>query len=559
MALRSIRKIKQGKELHEILLEREFMDIEDLSQAMQLAESQSKSLRQVLVENKMVSDMHMARALAEQYQVDFMDIASIDLDPDVAQKVSAKVARQFNILPIELSKKTLTVVLENPMDAYVLEKIKGENNLKILMKVAPRDQIMAALDKVYSQEEGQTDNIANLQLDVDSMLGNQSEEHLVIDMVDAILNEAAAKRASDIHIEPEAEYFRVRIRVDGALMETEKQEAGLHNKVVTRLKVLAGLDIAEKRQAQDGSFGHRYKGKDIELRLSTLPTVHGEKAVLRIIDTSALKVDFADLGMNKKQQEIAEAAAHSPFGLMLITGPTGSGKTTTVYSLLNEVNEEDTNIVTVEDPVEYNLERINQVHVNPKAGIGFTNALRAILRQDPDVIMVGEIRDKETAELACRASITGHLVVSTLHTNDAISTINRLVDMNIEPFLVSSSLIAVVAQRLVRKLCPDCRTHDSVTEDEARLLGSDQVQAGQKVYKASGCSKCNNTGYKGRLPLFEVLNITEDMRSAIVNNESASRIYDIASASDFIRMREHGAEKVLEGLTSVDEVLKATH
>jgi type II secretory ATPase GspE/PulE/Tfp pilus assembly ATPase PilB-like protein len=447
------------------------------------------------------------------------------------------------------------------------------SGLQIQVTVAPESHLKSAIDRWYEGASGTKfiEMIAtNLQqnqkmpvapvANVSSLFEDSSrEKRFTIEaLLNKLLEQALEKKASDIHIEPQQEQVRIRQRIDGILHEVQVLTIAIYPSLISRVKILGGMDIAEKRQPQDGHFQMKVGQRDVDFRVSTLPTVNGEKAVIRILDKNAQKADLAEIGMNADILVGVNRLLSKPHGVILVTGPTGSGKTTTVYSMIRKINDLTQNIITIEDPVEFQIENVNQVQVNPKAGVLFSNTLRSVLRQDPDVIMVGEIRDKETAEIAVRASLTGHLVISTLHTNNSAGTLSRLVEMGIEPFLVSSSLLGIISQRLVRKLCRHCKEPTTVTEEERELLGSKFVAENAQVFKAKGCSRCNDIGFKGRVGIFELLIPDAGIRKLINSGQVDEPIHTYLWNNHFHSMRMDGVDKVMEGITSVDEVLKET-
>jgi type IV pilus assembly protein PilB len=469
--------------------------------------------------------------------------------------------------------------MADPSDVQTRERVRFSTGFKIKPLVALPFRIKEKLQEIYgkaeeeffsrlkteiegsAKEETEALEQVSFEQEVLSLddLKNLASQAPIVKLVNALILEALVKGASDIHIEPFEKELRVRYRIDGVLHVVAKYKPNIKDAVVARIKVLSGLDIAEKRLPQDGRMRARFKGRDIDFRVSTVPTVYGEKVVLRILDKGALKLDLSELGLEDREYNLIEKAIHSPYGMVLVTGPTGSGKTTTLYSSLLKVNKPEVNIMTVEDPVEYNLYGINQVQVNPEIGLTFARALRAFLRQDPDIIMVGEIRDTETAEIAIEAALTGHLVLSTLHTNDAPSTVTRLVDMGVEPFLVSSSVILVVAQRLARRICPYCKEPYVYPEEVLKEVGfTDEEIKGLKTYRGKGCEKCDYTGYKGRVALYEVMEVVPEIRDAIVRGENADRIRDIAKKYGMRTLREIGKIKIAKGITTPEEVLRVT-
>jgi type IV pilus assembly protein PilB len=532
-----------------------------------------------LIEKKIVSEEKLLSLLSEFFGVPYVDLRSVEIPPEVVKTVPRVTAEKQLVLPVEKKGPVLSLAMADPSDVQTRERVRFSTGFKIKPLVALPFRIKEKLQEIYgkaeeeffsrlkteiegsAKEETEALEQVSFEQEVLSLddLKNLASQAPIVKLVNALILEALVKGASDIHIEPFEKELRVRYRIDGVLHVVAKYKPNIKDAVVARIKVLSGLDIAEKRLPQDGRMRARFKGRDIDFRVSTVPTVYGEKVVLRILDKGALKLDLSELGLEDREYNLIEKAIHSPYGMVLVTGPTGSGKTTTLYSSLLKVNRPEVNIMTVEDPVEYNLYGINQVQVNPEIGLTFARTLRAFLRQDPDIIMVGEIRDTETAEIAIEAALTGHLVLSTLHTNDAPSTVTRLVDMGVEPFLVSSSVILVVAQRLARRICPYCKEPYVYPEEVLKEVGfTDEEIKGLKTYRGKGCEKCDYTGYKGRVALYEVMEVVPEIRDAIVRGENADRIRDIAKKYGMRTLREIGKIKIAKGITTPEEVLRVT-
>ena len=533
-----------------------------------------------LIEKKIVTEEKLLSLLSEFYNFPAIDLRELDIPPDVVKIVPRVTAEKFLVLPFEKKGPVLKLAMANPSDIQIRERIRFTTGFKVQPYVAIPFRIKEKLTEVYgkaeeeffsrlkselekekviSEEESlETISISSQVVSLDDLKSLASQAPIV-KLVNALILEAIKKGASDIHIEPFEKELRIRYRVDGVLRIVAKYSPEIKDAVVARIKVLSGLDIAEKRLPQDGRMKASFKGRQIDFRVSTVPTVYGEKVVLRILDRGALKLDLSELGLEEREYELLLKGIQSPYGMVLVTGPTGSGKTTTLYSSLLTVNKPEVNIMTVEDPVEYNLYGINQVQVNPEIGLTFARALRAFLRQDPDIIMVGEIRDTETAEIGIEAALTGHLVLSTLHTNDAPSTVTRLVDMGIEPFLVSSSVILVIAQRLARKICPYCKEPFTYPIEVLKEVGfSDEEIKNLQTYKGKGCEKCDYTGYKGRVALYEVMEVVSEIRDAIVKGKNADEIREIAKKHGMRTLREIGRIKIAKGVTTPEEVLRVT-
>lgn len=562
-----------GKKLGEILVEMNLLSEEQVEQAVQRGVTKRMRLGDLLVSEGVLSAVDLARALANQYELEYLDTATVALNSEASKIIPEKLARSFLLLPIEAKNGTVTIATYDPIQLVRLDNLKKFVTDKIILKVSTKAQIEEGLDKVYAYENTVDKIVKHLAkkaedrkvaptptlINVKSGINETKDSTPTIEgLVNKFIERAIIDRASDIHIDPAEETVRVRIRIDGVLHELHQYPPELHSSVVSRLKVLAQLDISEKRNPQDGRFQHSAKDKSIDVRVSTLPTVRGEKIVLRLLDKEKMKGNLSQIGMSVEVENEMKSLLQRPYGMIFITGPTGSGKTTTLYSMLNQLNGIEKNIITVEDPVEYKFDVINQVQVNEKAGLNFAGLLRNILRQDPDVLMIGEVRDQETADIAIRAALTGHLVLSTLHTNDAVSTPNRLVDMGVEPFLISSAMVAVLAQRLVRVLCTHCREKVSITEEDVKMLGTTALPVGTPIYGPVGCDHCLQSGYQNRIAIFELFLIDDQVRRMIVERKSESDISQYIAENGFINMRQDGIYKIAAGITSVEEVLKAT-
>jgi len=531
-----------------------------------------------LIKKKLVSEEKLLSLLSEFFGVPYVDLRQVEIPPDVVKIVPRSTAEKSLVIPFERKGPILKLAMADPSDVQTRERIRFTTGFKIQPYVALPFRIREKLEEVYGKAEEEffsrlkseiltspESEKEEVELSISSQvvslddLKSLASQAPIVKLVNALIIGALKKGASDIHIEPFEKELRVRYRIDGVLHEIAKYQPDIKDAVVARIKVLSGLDIAEKRLPQDGRMKAKYQGRDIDFRVSTVPTIYGEKVVLRILDKGALKLDLSELGLEDREYELLKKGIFSPYGMVLVTGPTGSGKTTTLYSSLLTVNKPEVNIMTIEDPVEYNLYGINQVQVNPEIGLTFARALRAFLRQDPDIIMVGEIRDSETAEIAVEAALTGHLVLSTLHTNDAPSTVTRLVDMGIEPFLVSSSVILVVAQRLARKICPYCKAPYKYPLEVLLEVGFTPEEAERlETYKGQGCEKCNFTGYKGRIALYEVMEVVQEIRDAIVKGKNADEIRKIAKKHGMRTLREIGRIKIARGITTPEEVLRVT-
>lgn len=578
---RHIQKLTERKKLGEILVELKLLTPEKLQYALEKAKNTNVLVGKLLVEEGLVNEVDMAKALALQFGLQFVDADSCNPDEKALAAVPSRVAATYVILPLHKEENVLSLAIADPVQIVNLATVPELAGLSLRLQVAPASALRSLIGKVYAGGGAGSSNSTKIIQLIASNLQNrekprtEGEEapiapvinlhadihtkmHSIEGLLHQLLDKALEKRASDIHIESTKTGIRVRERIDGVLHESQRLPVEIMPLLISHIKILGKMDIAEKRQPQDGHFQAKIGGRAVDFRVSTLPTVNGEKAVLRILDKQNQQVDLAQLGMDAELQVgTANILAH-PHGLVLVTGPTGSGKTTTIYSMIRQVNALERNIVTIEDPVEYQLENINQVQVNVKAGVSFSNTLRSVLRQDPDVIVVGEIRDEETAEIAVRAALTGHLVISTLHTNSAAGTLSRLVEMKVEPFLLSSSILGIYAQRLVRKLCVHCREQVKITEDEITLLGVDFIPPETMVYRAKGCPHCNGIGYKGRVAIIELLRPDAHMRKLISKGQVDEPIHQYLIDQRFLFMKLNGIDKIIEGLTTIEEVLKAT-
>ena len=541
--------------LGEILIQRKLITADDLDRALELQKERGDKLGKTLVDMGFIAMRDVLAALSEQLQV---PLVSIDAPPVVSpetETLSPRFLRQFRCLPMSRDDHTITLAMADPLDVETIAAVRHCTGLKINTVLAPEQEIVDAIDKYYGEAA------ARSEADFEFQAGEMSEdlEHLrdmaseapVIRLVNAMIADALEKRSSDIHIEPFEKEFRIRFRVDGVLFNQEAPPRELKAAIISRLKLMAKLNIAERRLPQDGRIKIRILGREVDLRVSTLPTLYGESVVMRLLDRSA--GDFYDLrrlGFDEHMLARMEHFTSLPHGIFLVTGPTGSGKSTTLYSALKRINLPDKKIITIEDPVEYQMDGINQIHVNPQIGLTFAAGLRHIVRQDPDVIMVGEIRDRETADIAIRAALTGHLVFSTLHTNDAPSAITRLTDMGVENYLITSSLVAVLAQRLVRVICKHCKT------PAGRALSPEGESL--HTFRGAGCPECRGTGYTSRVGIFEMMDLDDEIRKLIMQNEDASVLTKAARRHGMHNLREDGWIKIREGVTTVDEVMRVT-
>jgi general secretion pathway protein E len=563
-----------GRPIGQILLESGKVTAEKLDEALAAQREKGGRLGEVLVGLKGCSEDDVARALGLQLDIAYRaTINTEDVDPELVRKIPINFAKVTRLIPLKLEGETVQVAVADPLDTSVLDHARmllgHEVEPQIASSAAIIDAINAIYDRALNEAEQVVDEMeaqdldqAETSLEEAQDLLDTGDEAPIIRLINSLLFRAAKERASDIHIEPMERELVVRFRIDGVLEEVIKPPKRFQNSILSRVKIMAQLNIAEKRLPQDGRIRIKLAGRDIDIRVSSIPTSHGESIVMRLLDKNATLLDLGEIGMPEEILSGVNEIIRRSHGIILVTGPTGSGKTTTLYGALSRVNTPDVKILTVEDPVEYQLRGINQMAISPKIGLTFATGLRAFLRQDPDIIMVGEIRDKETAEIAIQASLTGHLVFSTVHTNDSAGAVTRLVEMGIEPFLVASSLTAVLAQRLVRRVCPDCREEYLPTDEEIGKLGINREHfkafGGSAVYRAKGCKACNMNGYRGRLGIYELLLVDDDIRQLVLRNVDSGTIKKKALEKGMLALLDDGARKVATGLTTIAEVLSVT-
>ena len=550
------------KQLGDILLEGGLVTREQLSGAVEEQQRLGRSLGRVLVDLGILSEAQLVASLATQIGMQFVDLSDYPVDGSAVSRVSDLVCRRHTALPIGYDEGKLVVAMADPANVFALDDIRSLTGLEVKPVVATKPDVLAAINKYHRGDAEMDDLTMALEApDEEDDLGKVKEiveDAPIVKFVNLLITQAIQDRASDIHIEPTERDLRVRFRIDGVLHEVMRSPKTITSGVTSRLKIMADINIAERRIPQDGRLSVNANGKKIDLRVATLPTVWGEKIVMRVLDNSTAMLKLSDLGFSDPNYEVYSKSFVKPYGMILVTGPTGSGKSTTLYATLNIVSKPEVNVITVEDPVEYRLPGINQVQTNNKAGLTFSAALRSILRSDPDIVLLGEIRDGETAHIAVEAALTGHLVLSTLHTNDAPSAIVRLTEMGIEPFLVGSALDCVLAQRLARKLCPKCK-EAYVPTPEMLKLNEFPWQDGMDLptlYRPGGCSACSKTGYKGRLALHEVMGVSESIEKLTVEHASSMVIRKTAIEEGMITLRHDGLLKVLAGITSVEEIFR---
>jgi type IV pilus assembly protein PilB len=552
---------RKAKQLGQILIEQGLITPTQLEQALEEHRKTPKSLGRVLIDLKLIKEADLVRALAEQVGLEFVDLADYHIDPSSTMLLPDALARRYRAIPIGERDGKLLVAMSDPANVYALDDIRTITNRDVQPVVATAADVEQAIQK-FAGMDGQVEALASQaseQLEGDDeQLEAALEEAPIVKLVQAIMTQAVGDRASDVHIEPTERDVRVRFRVDGVLHDVMHSPKNIQGGLISRLKVMADLNIAEKRVPQDGRISMRVGGRTLDLRVATLPTVYGEKIVIRVLDKSQALLRLEDLGFSDDAYKRFSASFSKPYGAILVTGPTGSGKSTTMYATLNILNQEDRNIITVEDPVEYRLDGVNQMQVNPKAGLTFASALRSILRADPDIVLIGEIRDKETATIAIEAALTGHLVLSSLHTNDAASAISRLVEMEVETFLVASAIDCVVAQRLFRVLCERCK--EAYKPEHAELVAAGYpewlIPEIDTLFKPVGCSACSTTGYRGRAGLYEVMPMTEEIQRLTVDRASADDIRKTGIEQGMMTLRDDGLEKARMGRTSIGEIAR---
>ena len=557
----------RNERIGDYLVNQGLITSEQLQQVLdaQKASNGSKKFGDVVVELGFMSEVNFAKALAGNLRVQYVDLDNVEINTDAVQMVPEALARKHTVIAINVQGKRLTVATNDPVNFIVLEDIKVSTGMDTVPVLATTSAINKAIGKCYSMQN--VDSVLEGVSQMGGDLGEMSEADLeskdrvesapIVKLATTIVENSYRADATDIHIEPFDKYTRIRIRVNGDLVELMNISSAVHSALTTRFKLISGMNIAEKRIPQDGRFTQVVDGTTLDVRVSSLPMVHGEKIVIRILSTGQIALrKITDLGMSDYNYTLFESMLRVPHGVILVTGPTGSGKTTTLYAALGEIAKPNVNVVTVEDPVEKAIDGINQCQVNTKAGMTFAAALRSILRQDPDVVMIGEMRDTETADIGIRAAITGHLVLSTLHTNDAASTVVRLVDMGVAPYMVATSLIGVIAQRLVKVLCPDCKKPRMTTPEENDLMGLDHSI---QIFEAGGCPACNNTGYRGRTAIHEIIHCTTKVSSIIAGGGTKEEIEKAAKEQGTKLLRDNAAELVQAGETSIDELVRATY
>lgn len=536
-------------------------------------------IARVMVDMGLITERDRIRCMGKVWDIPFADLSELSASQEALELVTPQFAKRFKLLPLLVEEGRLTVAMANPLDVFVIDELRMNTGLEIQPMIALEDELVQSLNEIYTSDVSVSQELDGVMKDfdggaielsavkdVEEDAEHDAEDAPIVRLANLIINQAVSDKASDIHIEPKKDGLHVRFRIDGIMVDTMKLPRKVSAPLTSRFKIVANMDIAEKRAPQDNRISATINGKDYDFRVSTLPVVYGEKIVMRVLDKGGIQVGMSKLGFLPHNLKVLEDMAARSYGIMLVTGPTGSGKSTTLYSLLNQSNDGLKNIITIEDPVEYELDTVNQCSVNNKAGMTFSAGLRAMLRQDPDVIMVGEMRDLETATIAMEAAMTGHLVFSTLHTNDAPSTPSRLMDMGVEPFLISSSIIGILAQRLVRTLCPNCKEPYTATRESLLRYGfpvpeelGAETGGELTLHRAKGCDKCKNTGYKGRSGVHELLVMNDALRDAILHKSPAHEIRRLAEESGMKTLQYDALQKIVMGSTSVDEVVRVIY
>ena len=556
--------------LGELLVASGAITEEQLEQGLALQKGTKERLGTVLISNGILTESQLIEALQMQLGIDYVDLSKINIPTELAQTVPKNLAKQYQVVPVKVDKDELYLAMSDPLNFYAIEEVRKAVHKKVVPLVARASAIDHSIQTLYGNE-GAARAIEEMKREAretgdtytpdNAFVSTQIDDSInsapTIRLVNSILERAILERASDIHIEPHEEQLQVRMRIDGIMRDILTVPKDLQGSVVSRIKIMSGMDIAERRIPQDGRFNVKVKDKDFDLRVSTLPTAFGEKIVARLLDKSGGRISTEAIGLAGSDLEKFKKMLHAKSGVILVVGPTGSGKSTTMYVMINELNTRDVNLVTLEDPIEYNIDGVNQVQINEKTGLTFASGLRSILRQDPDIIAVGEIRDGETAEIAMRSAITGHTVLSTVHTNDAVGTVERLIDMGVEPYIIASAMRGIISQRLVRRICPHCRRAYTPDDNELDDLGIKREE-GMQFFRGAGCPECFNTGYRGRIAVFEMLPIDRKLRTLISKRASREEIEAVLRdpESGFVSIRENALRLVREGMTTGEEVLR---
>lgn len=561
--------------LGDLLISAGLITEEQLEEGLRLQKGSGKRLGTVLQENGFITESELIEALQMQLGIEFIDLSKVNIPTELVQVVPKNIAKQYQVVPVRIARDELYIAMSDPLNFYAIEEVRKAARRKVVPMVAMSAAVERAIQVLYGNEgaakaieemkrEAAATGEGTVAMDNAFASNNVAEESAnqapAIRLVNAIIERAVTERASDIHMEPRESEFSVRMRIDGLLRDILTVPRELQAAVTSRVKVMSGLDITERRVPQDGRFNVKVRDKDIDLRVSTLPTVYGEKIVARLLDKSGMRLSRNNIGLSAEDMQKYERLIKIKNGVILVVGPTGSGKSTTMYTMIGDMNKRDVNLVTLEDPVEYNIDGVNQVQINEKVGMTFASGLRSILRQDPDIIAVGEIRDGETAEIAMRSAITGHVVLSTIHTSDAVGTVERLTDMGVEPYLVASALKGVFSQRLVRRICPNCRKPYEPSEEEQHELGL-EYKPGRTFYRGAGCPECFDTGYRGRTAVFEIFPLTVQVRRMVAKGQGREAIESLLKdpSSGFVSLKDNAIKLVEEGKTTVDEVLRVIY
>ena len=554
--------------LGELLVDAGFLTTEQLTECMELGVATDRRLGDIVVEKGFIKQEELFRVLENQHKVPYVDLDKTNATPELTKIISAELARRNKLVPVRIENNVLYVAIEDPKDFQALDEVRMVARMDVQPMLASGKSITTHIDRIYGNEFAQRAlsdyskeiNYEEVVSQIIEATSDDIDTAPIVRLVNSLLEQAVTMRASDIHVEPMLTTVRVRMRVDGVLNVVLEAPATTTSPILARLKIMGGLNIAERRTPQDGRFNVRVVGRELDARLSIIPTVHGEKAVIRLLDRSTFLLPKSKLGFTEKNLAKFDSLLSTPHGIILVTGPTGSGKSTTLYTMLSEINNTRDNIVTIEDPVEYMIDGLNQVQVNPKAGMTFASGLRSILRQDPDVVMVGEIRDAETVEIAIRAAITGHLVLSTIHTNDAVSTVYRLIDMGVPNYMVSAAIVGIIAQRLLRVICQNCKSEYTPTKAELEMAAIEAWSAADMTfYKGLGCQECNQLGYKGRMAVHEILVFDPSIRELIHSGASMNEMRKYALENGMSTLRDSVIELLNQGLTTLEELVNIAH
>lgn len=558
---------KKRKRIGDLLLHVGMITQEQLEEALALQKQTGRRIGEILIEKKYITQEDMIEVLEFQLGIPHVSLEKYVIDPEAPKKISESLAKRYALIPIKIEQDKLVVAMSDPLNIFAIDDISILSGMEVYPVIATSADISRAIDIYYGKQEAMKAaeeykkeyGILPTLENADSSIEDVVNSAPIVKLVNSIIEQAIRTKASDIHIEPFDDYIRIRYRRDGQLEEIMRHDIQLLPAIITRIKITGDMNIAEKRKPQDGRISMMVDGRSFDLRVSVLPTIRGEKIVIRVVDKAGLLKSKEQLGFFPEDLQKYQNILKNPHGIILITGPTGSGKSTTLYTTIRELNREHINIITVEDPVEVKLDGINQVQVNPKAGLDFATALRSILRQDPNIIMIGEIRDRETAEIAVRAAVTGHLVVSTIHTNDSASTISRLMDMDIDPFLISTSVVGIISQRLIRTICPRCKEKYVPLHSELDMLSAAGVEIKSSLYRGKGCNACNNSGYRGRIGVYELMPISYQIRQLINRRESTDVIREQALKEGMNTLKDNCAQLVVQGITTMDELVRVAY